>query len=75
MTAPEFGAVKFGNTRYFPPPSLVLFDGDVKEHLAGHIQCWEADDSGLSWYSSLCDMLKKVAEFFHQRSRLGQRER
>lgn len=41
----EFGSLKSGDTRWFQS-NAVLFDGEVEEHLAGHIQCWEADDSG-----------------------------
>jgi len=31
-------------------------------NMAGHIECWEADDNGDSWYSKLSSVMKDVSQ-------------
>ena len=57
----EFGSIKSGTSRNFSETEF-LHDGRVHGILAGHIQCWEADDSSGGWYNKLRDTLKVIAE-------------
>ncbi|TGO84792.1 hypothetical protein BPOR_0465g00060 [Botrytis porri] len=56
----EYGAVESGNVRQM---GLTYFEGAVEEHFAGHIECWEADDSGDSFYNRMVQTLKDILDF------------
>ncbi|TGO18473.1 hypothetical protein BPAE_0380g00040 [Botrytis paeoniae] len=38
------------------------FEGAVDEHFTGHIECWEADDSGDSFYNRMAQTLKDISD-------------
>ncbi|TGO31648.1 hypothetical protein BHYA_0456g00010 [Botrytis hyacinthi] len=56
----EYGKVNSGDTRDM---KLEYFYGHVEGFLAGHIECWEADDSGDSFYSRLTQTLNDISDF------------
>lgn len=59
----EFGSVKSGTVKYWDIYHGGKIFGDrVEKRLAGHIEVWEADDSGGGFYNSLRNMLKQTAE-------------
>ncbi|TGO08041.1 hypothetical protein BTUL_0229g00080 [Botrytis tulipae] len=57
---PEYGSVESGSQRTL---GQEYFKGGVEEFLAGHIECWEADDSGSGFYRKLVETLGKISEW------------
>ncbi|KAF5875503.1 uncharacterized protein Bfra_003957 [Botrytis fragariae] len=56
----EYGSINSGDTRNM---DVEYFYGEVEEFLAGHIECWEADDSGNSFYNRMVQTLKDISDF------------
>ncbi|KAJ5288213.1 hypothetical protein N7478_003899 [Penicillium angulare] len=56
----EFGSVVTGTERTFPanPP---FYLGYVEDACAGHIICWEADQSTSGWYDKLTNIMREIA--------------
>ncbi|KAJ5096590.1 hypothetical protein N7456_007311 [Penicillium angulare] len=56
----EFGSVKKGTERVFPanPP---FYLGYVEEACAGHMICWEADQSTSDFYDKLTRLMREIA--------------
>ncbi|KAF7872763.1 uncharacterized protein EAF02_008834 [Botrytis sinoallii] len=57
----EYGSVSTGTQ--VPFSGVDFFIGDIQNHLAGHIECWEADDSSSNWYDEMNKALKSMAGF------------
>jgi hypothetical protein len=57
----ERGNVDTGKWYDFPGDH-VIFDGRVKNTLAAHIACWEADQSHSQWYDRLRDLCRVISE-------------
>lgn len=56
----EYGSVESGDVRQM---DLVYFQGAIQYHFAGHIECWEADDSAGGFYNKLVQTLKDISKF------------
>ncbi|KAF7952695.1 hypothetical protein EAE96_005926 [Botrytis aclada] len=56
----EYGSINSGDTRNM---DLEYFKVEVEEFLAGHIECWEADDGGNSFYNRMVQTLKDISDF------------
>ncbi|KAF7877714.1 hypothetical protein EAF04_001385 [Stromatinia cepivora] len=58
----EYGSIETGTVRSMG--GLDYWTGSVQEHLAGHIECWEADDSDdSSLYNKMVQGLRDIAQF------------
>jgi hypothetical protein len=57
----EYGSIEDGSHPSFDSGTY-LFSGTVQQHMGCEIQCWEADDSNGSFYSSLRSALADFAE-------------
>ncbi|KAF7114150.1 hypothetical protein CNMCM5793_007728 [Aspergillus hiratsukae] len=58
----EYGKVETGSRVNFDS-GTTLFDGRVLVDVAGHIEVWEADDSGGSFYHEMQRVLRNVANY------------
>ncbi|KAF7870189.1 uncharacterized protein EAF02_009379 [Botrytis sinoallii] len=56
----KYGEIVNGSERTM---GQTFFNGAVKEHFAGHIECWEQDDSGDSFYNRMVQTLKDISDF------------
>lgn len=56
----QYGEIENGSVRDM---GQTLFLGAVQDHLAGHIECWERDDSGDSFYNKMVQTLKDISGF------------
>ncbi|TGO13230.1 hypothetical protein BTUL_0074g00370 [Botrytis tulipae] len=59
----EYGKVQTGDVRSFRSADQIFFLGEVGEFLAGHIECWEADDSDGGFYNKLIAVLRDISEY------------
>ncbi|KAF7923752.1 uncharacterized protein EAE98_007570 [Botrytis deweyae] len=56
----NYGEIVNGSERTM---GQTFFNGAVQEHFAGHIECWEQDDSGDSFYNRMVQTLKDISDF------------
>ncbi|THV47514.1 hypothetical protein BGAL_0305g00010 [Botrytis galanthina] len=56
----QYGEIEDGSVREM---GQTYFEGAVIEHFAGHIECWERDDSGDSFYNKMIQTLKDISDF------------
>lgn len=58
----EYGEIVTGSRRWFDANTL-LFEGMVNNDMTYHMECWESDQSGSSFYNAMKSTLKDISVY------------